>query len=767
VAVSIGTKGAGVRKAMPAAEIGDQMTQNEYVLDSVLERCSQAAQKGYDEAAKHTKYLKDTLERARNEVKSALKDFEKSSIYDSGVTEVLGGQLKDIQSRFSRLSDSFDSGLRKLRENLSKFSITLFGRTMAGKSTLMEILKQGDGSSIGKGAQRTTRDVRQYQWNGLEITDVPGIGAFKGQEDEAIAFEAARKADLILFLLTDDAPQAAEAECFARIIKLGKPVICIMNVKAAVSEHDDPELALWYIRDRFNQKRLDTIKGEFLSYARKVGQDWTRVPFVYAHLKSAFLAQRQSLKMAGEFYAASNIDELKKQIISTVRNKGEFYRIRTFIDAVAVPALDAEEALLCQYVSDNDQGQILKSKRNKLAEWKETFRRDGISRIKSEISSIRSSLNSEVASFAEDHFDDEHADRAWNRVFDNLHVKEKCEDVLKQLGEDVNNKIKEISRELSKELSFVSQIDDDLSVRMPGITDGKRIWNWTTGILSGGLSIAAGISLLLGSALTGPIGWVAFGVGVFGMLFSFIFDSREEKEHRARVALEKKLKDSISQTCEKLEEQMLKAFADFVDKGIIEKTLAEMDRIGSAVSRLCETLAVLARAINGRLLDLNKELVSEAIRLTGKEGLESWIHEAARLPGDTVLLNMNEGKTFAEESRKELCALMQENVKSITCNEDDLQGIISGIMGRGIAPSNVYIDKQNFAALVPFDTADPDMISRARLAQQLARLVIKNGTHVNAPDNADLHRQPAITRGTPDNSQGLSTLMSAINGLFK
>ena len=169
------------------------MTQNEYVLDSVLERCSQAAQKGYDEAAKHTKYLKDTLERARNEVKSALKDFEKSSIYDSGVTEVLGGQLKDIQSRFSRLSDSFDSGLRKLWENLSKFSITLFGRTMAGKSTLMEILKQGDGSSIGKGAQRTTRDVRKYQWNGLEITDVPGIGAFKGQEDEAIAFEAARK----------------------------------------------------------------------------------------------------------------------------------------------------------------------------------------------------------------------------------------------------------------------------------------------------------------------------------------------------------------------------------------------------------------------------------------------------------------------------------------------------------------------------------------------------------------------------------------------
>lgn len=67
---------------------------------------------------------------------------------------------------------------------------------MAGKSTLMEILTEGNGESIGKGAQRTTRDVRKYEWNNLEITDVPGIGAFEGQEDEEIAFEAAKSADL-------------------------------------------------------------------------------------------------------------------------------------------------------------------------------------------------------------------------------------------------------------------------------------------------------------------------------------------------------------------------------------------------------------------------------------------------------------------------------------------------------------------------------------------------------------------------------------------
>jgi len=113
---------------------------------------------------------------------------------------------------------------------------------MAGKSTLMEILTEGNGETIGKGAQRTTRDVRQYTWNGLEITDVPGIGAFDGEEDEQIAFETAKTADLILFLITDDAPQASEADCFSRIINLGKPVICIMNVKASVSEEKNIKL---------------------------------------------------------------------------------------------------------------------------------------------------------------------------------------------------------------------------------------------------------------------------------------------------------------------------------------------------------------------------------------------------------------------------------------------------------------------------------------------------------------------------------------------
>ena len=46
------------------------------------------------------------------------------------------------------------------RQRMGSFNITLFDRTMSGKSTLMEILTNGEGKSIGKGAQRTTQDGR-------------------------------------------------------------------------------------------------------------------------------------------------------------------------------------------------------------------------------------------------------------------------------------------------------------------------------------------------------------------------------------------------------------------------------------------------------------------------------------------------------------------------------------------------------------------------------------------------------------------------------
>lgn len=696
------------------------MAQNEYDIEGVLGQCSRAASDGYRIASEHTAYLKETLSDAGKEVQAALDDFRNSPIYEAGVTDELGAQLKDIKSRFGMLSDAFSDSLRDLRQNMSKFSITLFGRTMAGKSTLMEILTHGDGRTIGKGAQRTTRDIRKYPWNSLEITDVPGIGAFEGKEDEDRAFEAARSADLILFLITDDAPQKKEAECFGRIKSLGKPVICIMNVKSAIN--DDMEISLLKLKRQFDTQRLDEIKEEFLGYAKNQGQEWRGSQFVYVHLLAAFTAQSGKLdrKTAETLRRASRIDYLKKQIIYRIREKGEFYSLKKFIDAITVPVLDCEEILLKQYCSTSAKGRILAAKQRGLSEWRKKFKEDGEGRIDSTLLKIRSRLNSEVASFAEEHFDDNNATRAWKERLKELKVEQTCQETLKSLEEQANDKAREIAREIGSELKFSEGINDDISLSVSKITDGRRAWNWGLTILGGGLSIAA---IVGGLSLT-PFGWIVAGASftLLGFLGSWLFDSRGEQEARARRALENQLSRNVEKMCEKLRSKMMMGLSQIVQDKITALS-DELYRRAEAVFKLADTQKSLAWKLNGRLLELNMRIVKEAIRQSGAAGLEWWVEEAARIPGSIVLIRMADGRKLPDEQRMTLHSLMSEFVRTVFYS-DSKWSYVSRIMGRTVERSQIHIEEKIGVAHVPVNNSDTDMVNRARLAQQLTRLVI-------------------------------------------
>lgn len=405
----------------------------EFDLHDVLNECKTSAQVGYDIASAQYKRLHATIENAEEKIESTLLAFTTSTCYLSDATESLSQQLTETRSDLDRMSFAFRDDLQSQRENLGKFSITLFGRTMAGKSTLMEVLTHGDGSSIGRGAQRTTQDVREYYWNDLKITDVPGISAFEGEEDESIAFEAAKAADLILFLITDDAPQASEAECFGQILNLGKPVICIINVKASVAEGKSVKLALRDIERKFDEKRLAAIRDQFYSYAEKMGQNWRSIPFVYVHLKSAYMAQHVSDEATSESYLrASRIEHLKDVIVHQVRTKGKFYRIKTFIDIISIPMLTSMESLLQQSLVNSAQGRTILAKKRKLEAWKKEFEKTIETQIAACIAQIQSELNAEIAAFAEEHFADNNADRAWQRLLRERRIQDRCQELMEE-----------------------------------------------------------------------------------------------------------------------------------------------------------------------------------------------------------------------------------------------------------------------------------------------------------------------------------------------
>lgn len=694
-------------------------------LKQVLKECNKAARIGYKIASAQEKNLNRALTSAQEKIQTTIIDFNSSPCYAPETTELLEVQLVEIGDAFNRLSFAFKEDLQNLRENLSKFSVTLFGRTMAGKSTLMEILTEGDGSSIGKGSQRTTRDVRKYTWNGLEIIDVPGIGAFEGEDDEQIAFEAAKTADLILFLITDDAPQVAEAECFSRIVNFGKPIICIMNVKASIAVDKSLKLALRDVNKRFDMERLDKIRNQFLLFSEQFGQTWSHIPFVYVHLKSAYVALKtDDQEKSKSFHEVSRIDYLKKRIVEQVKTKGEFYRIKTFIDIISKPILESMENLLEQSQINSLQGRTILAKKRQLGAWKTVFYRDGKAQIKSLIVKIKSELNGEIASFAEDHFDDKDADKAWNKLFTLHKVEARCQELLEELEVKSNDKLKEISREITNELKFATSFECDKSLRMHKMIDGKKLWDWSSIVLGGGLSIATGIAYLVGATVAGPLGWAALIVSVIGVGGSFLFKSRDKKEFEARMRLEKKLRENVAQICDTLEKQMNKNLDSLVYVRI-EGLMTEMDKINSVIFRLADTQKELAWDLNDHMLELNSQILTEAIRLIGAEGLQYHVQSVARIPGNTTLILLNDGTVFPREQKEGLYRLMSEQI-GFVYDSDNKRVLISRVLGREITRNQVNIEDKIGVVHIPLGDASPNMKNRVRLAQQFSRLLIMN-----------------------------------------
>ena len=692
-------------------------------LSTVLDECKKSAKAGYKIASGQGKKLNKVLSVAKEKVRSALYDFSNFPCYSPEATSLLEGQLSDIEQAFLNLSFEFQDDLENLRSNMSRFSITLFGRTMAGKSTLMEILTEGNGETIGKGAQRTTRDIRKYAWNELEITDVPGIGAFEGEDDEQIAFEAAKTADLILFLITDDAPQATEADCFSRIIDLGKPIICVMNVKVSVTEGKSIKLAKRDIQKRFDMERLGVIRNQFLKYADQFGQTWSHVPFIYVHLKSAYLAQHESdPELAELYYQMSRIDFLKNRIVHLVKTRGMFFRIKTFIDIISHPMLESFENLLNQSQINSAQGRTILAKKRQLNDWKNVFYRDGQAQISSLIIKIRSGLNSEIAAFAEEHFSDKNADRAWNRLLKDRRIELICQELLDGLETRANDKLGEISREITNEVKFAASFASDKALKMDKIIDGKKLWNWSSVIVGGGLSVAAGIAYLVGSVAAGPLGWAALAVTGIGILGSFLFKSREKKEFEARTRLEKSLRDNVTKICDSLQTQMKKNLDSLISIRI-EGLMREMDKINSVIFRLADTQRELAWALNEHLIELNGQIITEAIKLIGAEGLEWHIQSVARIPGNSSLIMLRDGTVFPKEQRDELYKMMSERINFVY-ESDSKKVLISRILGKDINRNQINIEEKIGVAHVPLNNATPSMVNRVRLAQQFSRVQI-------------------------------------------
>ena len=144
----------------------------EQELAEALQACQEYAELGYDFANDRYQEIHKTMKKVRKQLKET--NRRQSKINRIANSRVIAREQENVEE-LQRMDWEIQDDLNELLEQQKEFSVVVFGRTMAGKSTLMEILTHGNGESIGKGAQRTTRDVRDYRWKGMKVTDVPGI----------------------------------------------------------------------------------------------------------------------------------------------------------------------------------------------------------------------------------------------------------------------------------------------------------------------------------------------------------------------------------------------------------------------------------------------------------------------------------------------------------------------------------------------------------------------------------------------------------------
>lgn len=575
-----------------------------------LRQCNSYAEKGYELAKSSYEEIHQALLKEEQKVNEAnRRQNQMTRIANSSVLQRLNNDFAEFKSMDLELKHN----LELLYSNKKEFSIVVFGRTMTGKSTLMETLTHGKGDSIGKGAQRTTQDVRRYPWQNLKVSDVPGIAAADKEAkkiDDKLAIEEAKKADLVLFIITDDAPQLEEARNLAILRNLGKSVLGIMNVKSNINM-DRKMLSLRNLQKKLSDTaRLDEVCKQFKAYAKQFNQDWQDIPFIYTHLRAAFLGQSSQLNDT-ELYNMSNFPQVEKYIIDKVCKDGCFLRIKTFINNVAVPMQKTMELLLEHSSINIKEALVYRGKWNKLWNWRQDYVDRSQKKYDKFIDQLYEMIESEIYDFAENNYDNEYAGEAWNKRVESMHLETLCRNFLQELSNECERKRRELTDELRTEIKFSSFGADASNIQMEGITD-------TQGLLQMG---ALGIGLIF----SGPIG-IALG------LLSFLFEDKAEKIRKQKEELADKLKEAMDPVLNKISDYLLKEMSDnILEKGIdkLVFTLADMDDM---LFDLASGERKMAKDLNYKLFNLNADLFIEATNYL-QENLTYTLYDMARIPG--------------------------------------------------------------------------------------------------------------------------------------
>lgn len=571
---------------------------------SSLQSCNRIAREEYITVQGYFECCDTIIEALRKKLQGVIKHGCQTLSEDKMVEDGLTSMLQDLERDYGKLLSKRNANLAKQKRSLDCFNVMLFGRTMAGKSTIREAITRGDGQTIGKGAQRTTRDVKEYEWNNLRIIDTPGFGAYNGQEDTQIAHEILEQSDVVLFMLNSDSIQESTFVELEHVHKLNKPLIFVLNMKKDLENDGNRRRALRspekYI---FKEEDIQGHTERLKNLAGRAGINPSTVRIIPIHAQAAFLATTVSGKEGSQLHELSRIDNVLNALIGEVEGNGPIRRVQTFLDS-SLHHVDEQSLLV---LSQRDRLtkllQQYESSLTRISQWKVKTLRDAPRLLSKEVDVAFKPLVDSVADFVDDHIEDENAAVAWERHYKSLKITKKVERSVQALAEQVVEELQDFNREMNEGLDITLSFEVAHDGRNFSEFDFKRINGW-------GSAIAGVISTIAFFNSWNPVGWVAAGVGIVFTIFSFFSDSRAKKLKEAKSKQRQVLLEDVEESKRKIKANLESWFDINLYRAVILPTEHNLSLLCKAlngfISELDSTdsqLYTLRHEINFRLLN--------------------------------------------------------------------------------------------------------------------------------------------------------------------
>ena len=683
-------------------------------LAKAIEECKKVAASSSKEAKENVAFIKDSIEKANKEIVSCIKDISKQKIRDEEILTSLKKQLTKIKTTFVSEYDEVEQLVDKKIKEANKFNITLFGRTKVGKSTLMEILTNGNGSSIGKGGQRTTLNVRQYKWKGLTITDIPGIDAFQGDTDDRLAFEAAKSADIVVFMISDGQPEATEADWLVRLKREDKPIVCLCNAKYTLEDELDMEMFLDNPDEILKDSRIKEIIEQFNNFVKEqlpnehIDIYVTQLQARYLANKKEYAQKRQALLKASRFYI------VEKEIQKVVIRNGISFRRKCFFSIIDSPLYSQALALFENSNMAYLQFLIAQEKMSEFCNWQREYIDEERPQMIKRVDQIYEDVISSIPHFVEDNLERNDFGERWKKHVESMRLSEKIQDCYTSSVKKAKDKVDLLFKTLETESKLQTKIISDISSDQKGsdIANWKRRWRWARIVIGAAGAVAAVAAVAAAAAAIPVVDWIVDGGALLFEIFSWLSDLREMKLRKARVEQERSLRHSLINNKRTTKDRMYKAFNSDVISGLLSDSYNRFSIINTTLL----TLANSQRELGLRYLEhhttISKKIIISALYDLGiRTSALDHIDFVARIPGKKTIIGCS------DESLKYLSARISEKIgnkeevrifnRSLTGNIENQLRILKGYFHLQIPMKIKFIEKDDFkqkVVYIPIDT---------------------------------------------------------------